>query len=346
MGDEKQAIGIDVLRREIKDGKVRSLYLFYGVEDYLKKYYLELIEKTILTGEFRELNRVVLEGKKDIKEIIDNCETLPVFSERKIIIVKDSGYFKQEAKDAAAEKKKSRGDGLIAYLQNIPEHICLVFVEKEVDKRLKIVDAVKKNGLLVEFDYLKPADLTKLVVKKFASFGKEIDMRTASMLVEYCEPGMDCILAEIEKIALYLGDKKRVEIPDIEVLCTRSAKSRIFDLTDAVAKKDLVKALKILDDMFVLKEPFTRILVLIARQFRQILEAKLMFEEGMPVVKIAERMGVTSYIAGKILQQARAFTVKELTEAIKQCLAADEAIKSGKMDNVTAITLLVAEAAG
>jgi len=69
----------------------------------------------------------------------------------------------------------NKNDELITYLQNIPEHTCLVFYEENIDNRLKITSAVKKYGMVVEFPFQKPAELVKWAIKVFKSYGKAID---------------------------------------------------------------------------------------------------------------------------------------------------------------------------
>lgn len=338
-------MSVDTLKEDIKNNRIRNLYLFYGPEEYLKKYYLESIEKSILTEDLRALNKVVLEGKIDIRKIIDNCETLPVFSERKLVIVKYSGLFKTKGKTGNESKGKGKGqnDELLSYLENIPETTCLIFYEEEIDKRMKAVDTIKKNGLMVEFALQKPVELVKWVTKVFKSHKKDIDANTAAYLVDNSEQGMTDILNEINKLVLYLGDRTSVTIGDIEKVCTKSVKSRIFDLTDAISEKNASKALKLLDEMVVLREPMPKILFMIARQFRMILEMKLLAAEGIKQDQAAGKMGITPYAAGKILKQTGGFTIDSLKEAVAECLKLDIAIKTGKIEDRIAAELLIAK---
>ncbi|MCX7921923.1 MAG: DNA polymerase III subunit delta [Clostridia bacterium] len=338
-------MSIDILKDDLKKNNLRSLYLFYGPEDYLKKYYTEGIEKQLLTEDMKTLNKIVLEGKVDVRKITDNCETMPVFSERKVVIVKNSGIFKSKKKSDEAEgkgKSKGQNDELVSYLQNVPDYNCLIFYEEEIDKRMKAVDAIKKNGLIVEFAYQKPPELVKWVVKVFKSHKKEVDPMTAAQLIDISEQGMTEILNEINKLTLYLGDRTKVTGADIEKVCTKSVKSRIFDLTDAVAEKNASKALILLNDMIILKEPMPKILFMLARQFRQVLEMKLLGEDGLNSGEAASKMGITPYAAGKILKQAKSFTVDMLKEAVEACLEFDVAIKTGKMNDRIAAELLIA----
>lgn len=336
-------MSVDILKEELKNKKIRNLYLFYGPEEYLKRYYLESIEKSLLTEELKMLNRIVLEGKPNINRMMDNCETLPVFSEKKVVIVKNSGLFKPKSKGSDGETKGKQNDELGAFLQNVPEHTCLIFYEEEVDKRMKAVDLVKKNGLVVEFVFQKPAELVKWVIKVFKSFKKEIDPYTASQLVDNCEQGMTEVLNEVNKVVLYVGDRAKVNAEDIEKVCTKSVKGRIFDLTDAIAEKNTVRALKLLNDMIILKEPLPKILFMIARHFRHILEMKLLTARGMSLNEAASRIGISPYAAGKIQKQAGSFPVDVLQKALEESLKLDSAIKTGRINDRIAAELLITE---
>ena len=338
-------MSIDILKEDIKNNKIRSLYLFHGPEEYLKKHYLGSIEKKVLREDMIALNRIVLDGKFDIGKVIEASETMPVFSDMKVVIVKNTGIFKPKKKSEGVTETKNKGqeDSLLRYLQNAPKHTCLIFYESEIDKRIKIVDTIKKNGLIVEFVFQKPNELVKWVTKILKSNKKEIDNKAASLLVDNSEAGMSEILNEVNKLIAFLGERCEVRTDDIEKVCTKSVKSRIFDLTDAIAENNGAKAFKILNDMVILKEPLPKILFMITRQFRQILEMKLLGDKGMELNELASRIGVSPYAAGKIARQANRFTVDKLKKAVKESLLMDIAIKTGKINDRIATELLIAK---
>ncbi len=337
-------MSIEVLKGHIKNDDIKNLYLFYGPEEYLKKYYMDSIEKSIVRDELKAVNRVILDGKAEIRKIIDTCETLPLFSERKVVIVKNSGLFKSKSgkkTNSGAGKSKAAKDDLSPFLSNVPPYTCLIFSEEDIDKRLKTVDSVKKNGLIVEFPYQKPAELVKWVIKVFKTYNKQIGVQAASELVNKSEQGMNEVLNEINKLVLYLGNGKEVGVEDIEKVCTKSIKSRIFDLTDAIAEKNGTKAFAILEDMVVLKEPMPKILFMITRQLRHLLEMKLFIKEGMGLNEVSSKMGLTPYIAGKISRQAKNFEIEMLGKTLEESLELDIAVKTGKMSDKLAVEMLI-----
>lgn len=336
-------MSLDILKDDIKNKNIRKLYLFFGPEEFLKKYYADSIEKILLSDDMKALNRVVLEGRQDFGKLTDHCETLPVFSDRKVVIVRNSGLFKPQKKGGDGKKtgKQPPKDDLAGFVQDLPGHVCLIFYESEVDKRLKTLDAVKKNGLVVEFEYQKPDELARWVVRKLKAAGRDIDRITAAKLVDNCEQGMTEIQNELEKLTAYTQGRQAITQDDVDKVCTKSVKSRIFDLTDAIAGKRSARALELLNDMIVLKEPVPRIFFMIARQFRQILQVKLLHDEGCGVDEIASRMGLSSYIAGKILRQASSFTLPRLKAAVEESLELDLAVKTGRIGDRAAVELMI-----
>lgn len=349
---------IKVLKDELKAGKYRKLYVFYGGEDYLKKDYILKIEKGILNENSKALNRIVVEGKFDAEKVADYCNTQPIFSEKKLVIVNASGIFKAKKKSeesseskktgsgrskAGSKKKKTNDESLLDFFNTIPEHTCLIFYEEEVDKRLSLVKQIEKYGLLVNFSYQKPDVLAKWAVMEFKKRNKNIDNLLASKLIENCDQGMNEIYNEIEKVVTYVGDRSQILPQDIEAICVKSIKVKIFDLTDAISEKNSSLALKLLDDMVTLREPIQLILFMIARQFRNILQIKLLTSGGIDSSTAAKKLGMHPFVASQALKQGKRFSVDELKNALNKCLEMDVAIKSGKIKENIAAELLIAE---
>ncbi len=342
-----------ILWKSIKSNEIGRLYLFYGIEEYLIRNYCGQIEKTIVSEDFKLLNKVILNGRISPAQIIENCRTAPVFSDRRLVIVKNSGLFKGGKKADGEDKpgsgaKKGKGsagaksgDEMADFLKDMPEHVCLIFIEQEIDKRIKYVDLIEKNGLIVNFEYKKPDDMVGWVIKRLREMEHDADPRTAAMIVDYCEQGMDDVLNELKKLCAYAGDRSQITADDVAKVCTRSVKSRIFDLTDAIAAKQTSTAISILNDMVVLREPMPRVLFMITRQFRQLIQAKLLIRDGAGKGEIASFFKVPPFIADKLIRQARSFDMESLEGAAARGLELDIAVKTGNLDDRTAVELLI-----
>jgi DNA polymerase-3 subunit delta len=337
-------MSLEILKKQIKENKLQNVYLFYGAEEYLIKYYINTITKLTVNEENLELNYIFFDGKTDADTIIANCETLPMFSDKKLVIAKNSGLFKSKKSDNddSGSAKKTTKDKFAEYIANIPPCTCLILVETDIDKRLKLVSAIKKNGLIVEMDFQKPADLVKWVIKVFKSYNKAIDQMSASYLVENSEYSMTELLNEIEKTVNFVGDKSQITISDIAMVCSKTIKSRIFDLTDAISERNMSKALSLLNDMAALKEPMQKVLFMIIRQIRMLYRIKLLRQRGLKDDLVAKQMGLTPYVASKVMNISRNLDLDILERAMYYSLELDESIKTGKITDRIAIELLIA----
>lgn len=336
-------MSLEILKKQLKEEKLANVYLFTGAEEYLKKYYVNALSKLLISEENKELNFVSFDGKVDPDTIISNCETMPMFSDNKLVVAKNTGLFKaKKGEGEAAEGKKGGKDKLAEYLEKIPDYTCLIFVEGEVDKRMKLVNVIKKAGLIVEMDYQKPADLVKWVIKVCRSRQKDLDQMTASYIVENSEYSMTELLNEIDKLINFVGDKRDISMKDVEAVCNKTIKSRIFDLTDAVSEGNNSKALSLLNDMAALKEPMQKVLFMIIRQIRLVYRMKLLREQGIREDAAAKQMGLTPFVATKVMSISRNMDIGTLEKAMYYSLELDEAIKTGRITDRIAIELLIA----
>ena len=112
---------LKTLKKDIISGNIPRICLFYGEEDYLKEYYLGMIEKKVVAAGTEQFNKIILEEPNSVETIKNACETLPVFSDRKLVVVRKSGLF-------AKSTKKPAGTGEFAeLLKEFPGHTYLVF---------------------------------------------------------------------------------------------------------------------------------------------------------------------------------------------------------------------------
>ncbi len=337
-------MSLEILKKQLKEEKLQNIYLFTGAEEYLIKYYTTAISKLIVQEDNKEFNYINFEGKTDPDSIISNCETMPMFSSKKLIVAKNTGLFKAKKGEAASSgnNKKNDKDKLSDYLEKIPDYTCLIFIESELDKRVKLVNVIKKCGLIVEMDYQKPADLVKWVTKVLKSYNRNVDQMTASYIVENSEYSMTELLNEIEKLVNYTGTKNEITMQDVEAVCNKTIKSRIFDLTDAISEGNNNKALSLLNDMAALKEPMQKVLFMIIRQIRMVYRMKLLKKQGVREDAAAKQLGLTPFIASKVLSLSRNMDISVLENAMYYSLELDEAIKTGRISDRIAIELLIA----
>lgn len=314
---------------DIKMGQLKNVYLLYGTEDYLKRQYRDKLKHALVEPD-DTMNFSAYEGK-DInpKELIDLSETLPFFKEKRMILVENSGFFKNSC------------DDLAEYMSQVPESTCFVFVEEEVDKRSKLFKAASRAGSVVEFETPKEDMLIRWILGRIQREGKKITQSVMQLFLSKTGSDMENIDKELEKLICYTLDKTEISAADVEAICTGQTENKIFEMIDAISAKNQKKALDLYYDLLALKEAPMRILFLIARQFQNLLLIKSMSAKGYPAVSIAKTAGMPSFAVQKNLRQAGAFKINQLKEAIEDCGQAEEDVKTGRMADQLAVELLI-----
>lgn len=334
--------------KDIKDGKEKSLYLFYGRENYLIDKVLKKIQGIYINGNNKSFNYIVIDGENiQVDSLIDACETVPFIGEKRIVIVKEAGLFSAK-KNVIPKEDEER---LINYFSNMPNTTLLFFVEgSNIDKRKKIVNEVKKHGDIIQFDKLSSKELGKWIKRKFEEKGKNISLKLINRIIEiinYENKDSNKTLYDIEneiiKISSFIGHEKNSSIEDIEKILAEPLDTNIFSLVDAVAEKNGDLAFKILNQILINGEPEARILHMIVRQFKLIYTTKLMLEKGYTPMAIAPKLSLPQYITKKYVKQSNAFTSKEILKIKNNTLKIDRDIKTGKMSPKLGLEVLIAQ---
>lgn len=315
---------------DVKSGDIRRVYLLYGEETYLKRQKKTLLLSAVTTPE-DQMNFSAFEGKGiNVTELVDLAETMPFLAEYRVILVENSGFFKNAAPDALTD-----------YIGTIPESACLIFVEDEVDKRGKLYKAVAKYGAAVEYARLNQTTLTKWVIGKVGKEGKKISERTLQSFLFRCGDDMECIDRELEKLFCYTLDRDVITEEDLAAVTSGQMTDNIFDMITAFAARDRKKAFTLYYELLQQKESPYHILFLVIRQMNQLLQLKDLREQGLDTHTIAERTGSPDWLVRKNLAQANAFSLTQLKSAVRDGVAAEESFKTGRLDERTAVELFL-----
>lgn len=317
------------ISEDIKQGNFKQAYLLYGEERYLRRQYRDRLRKA-LCGEDDTMNTHFYEGKNiNLGEIIDLAETLPFLAERRVIFISNSGLF------------KSGGEKMAEYLAAPNGSTFFVFTESEVDKRSKLFKTVQSKGYAADFAVQDEKTLKRWIGGTLGREGKKITENTVQQFLTKTGTDMENIQMELEKLICYCMDKEVVTDEDVEAVCTTRISSHIFDMINAIADKKQKEALELYYDLLALKEPPMRILFLIARQCNMLLQAKELKSKGHDRRSIASKIGVPPFAAGKYLAQASRFKPEKLRQAVVKCVEAEEAVKSGRMNDVMSVEILI-----
>lgn len=317
------------INQDIKTGQFKQVYLLMGEEDYLRNQYKNRLKEALL-GDGDQMNLNLFQGKEAVSQaIIDMAETMPFLSERRVLVLDNTGLLKG-AQEALAE-----------YLKEPASTAFFVISEKEVDKRGKLYKAIRQKGYICEFNEQDENTLKKWIRQSVARENKQMEERALALFLNKTGTDMSGIRTEMEKLFCYCHDKDMISSADVEAVTTERITNRIFDMIRAVAEKKQKQALDLYYDLLALKEPPMRILALLARQFQMLLQVKELKEKGHDSRYIGEKTGLQPFIAKKYMDQAAGFKSRMLRQAVEDCVQAEEDVKTGKLNDMISVELLI-----
>ena len=317
------------LNEDIKTGQFKQAYLLYGEEAYLKKQYKDKLTKAMLP-EGDTVNYAYYEGKgTNPAELIDLAGTMPFFADRRLIVVENSGFFKNATPELAD------------YIKNMPETACFLFVESEVDKRGKMYKSVKDKGRAVEMGRQDEKTLLYWLAGMVKKEGKQIKESTARYLVAKTGTDMENLEKEMEKLFSYTLGQTEITVQDVDEICTTQITNKIFDMVEAVATKQQKRALHYYYDLLALKEPPMRILYLLSRQFKLLMEVKDLSGRGYEKSQIAKTAGLHPFVAGKYIKQCHSFSKEELRSIMEDAANMEEMVKTGRLNDRMSVELFI-----
>lgn len=216
----------------------------------MRDYYLARLKEALLPAGLEEFNLHTAQGKDCSVDWIEQAaDCLPMMSERTLVIVSDFDLY------GLGEKPRER---LVKVLEELPDYCCMVFVYDlipyKADGRSKLAGLLKREGAVVEFQRQSQGDLTDWICRQFKKAGKGVDTEDARYLIFLCGDLMNTLSAEIGKIAAY-SPHPRVTRADMDAVAIPQIDAVVFQMTDAMARKDFDKAASVLADLLHSQQP-------------------------------------------------------------------------------------------
>lgn len=328
---------LENLERELKQGKLNSLYLLYGQEEFLLETSLKKIKKLfgdLLLG----INYIQIDGT-NIDSLISEIQTPSFGYSKKLIIVKNAGLFKKAksggARRALSKTVNSVQEKIALYIEEnieiIKQTVVLVFIDEEIETNAltKIID---KDGIVCNFEKLKPIQISKRLKDICDAYKVTIDEKTLMNLIETCGTSMQILINEIRKLIEYAGENGTITIDSIKLLSIKEFDSVIFDLTDNLGKKNITKALDILHELIYNKEPIQRILVTLYGHFKKLYLIKLAIQYNKNITEALNLRQNQLFLVNKYKAQSEYFNKENLRVILQELIDLDYNYKQGNID--------------
>lgn len=303
-----------------------NTYLIYGNDYGLIKREIDKI--TSGTSDVVKYDLLV----SNVSDVIEEASCMSLFGDKKVVIGENALFL-----TGANTSVNHDIDYLTSYVnaENHDNIVILTVVQDKLDERKKIVKLLKKNVTVIHKETIDEKDLPKFVIKEFLNNGYKIDYKTASYFVDYVGKNVDILLSEINKMIVYKDNDKEIFIEDILNISSKGFNDNVFDLSDAIMKKDFKKIFSCYNDLMILKEEPIKIIALLASQFTLVYQSKLLSKEGFMSKDIASTLKVHPYRVKLALETN--YPDFELKDILKKLHNLDYEIKTGKVDKIVGL---------
>jgi DNA polymerase III subunit delta len=220
---------------DLKKGAFHPVYWLEGDEEYFIDTIIRFAEENILIESEASFNQTVFYGRDaDWASVINACRRYPMFAERQVVIIKEA----QSMKDV---------EKLEGYIEK-PLSSTLLFIAykgKKVDGRTKLAKLLKDKTVLYTSKKLYENELPEWTSQLVSSKGFTINNKALSLLIDHIGNDLSRISNEVDKMVLNLAGRKNITEDDIEQFVGISKEFNVFELQDALGKRDFYKAIRI-----------------------------------------------------------------------------------------------------
>ncbi len=272
MKAKREGLTVPELKRRVSAGEPAPLYLVVGEEGLLRDEALSAIRAAVLGPDEANVGAfnydVVYGDETEAAEIFTFCANLPMFAARRLVVVRDVGDLR--AKEA---------ERLLPYLDAPVETTCLVLTGRKVDGRVKFFQALKKVAVTVDCEPLETKTLPAWVREQTAALGLSLDEPSQVLLQEASGGDLGVLRREMEKLAAYVAPKTTVTVADVEAIQGADTGGTVWNLLEALRRKDRESALRFLGKVLDAGEPPLKVLGFLAACWRQEWKSRRFSEE-------------------------------------------------------------------
>jgi DNA polymerase III subunit delta len=290
-------MSVEKIIAEWQKSKFKPIYWLEGEEEYYIDKAMEYAEHRILSESESSFNLTVFYGRDaNWADIINACRRYPMFAERQVVLLKEAQHMRDVEK-------------LEAYVDNpLASTVFVVsYKDKKVDGRTKFAKILKEKGVLVSTKKMYDNQLPEWTQELVQSKGLTITPKGLALLVDHIGNDLSRIENEIDKISVNLGKRKGITEEDIEEFIGVSKDFNVFELQGALAKKDMPKAMRIIQ-YFEANPKAAPIQLVLPSLYSFFSKVFMVFGAGSHDEKsVATAIGVNSFFVKDYLQAANLY---------------------------------------
>ena len=306
------------LQKEIQQGKISPVYLFIGEEDYLANLLVDQILDSAIDQSTKDFNLDIFYASDiEVGDVINIVTAYPMMAERRVVVMKEL-------------HKLTTGplQTLASYVDNPLSTTCLILLGENLNFKIKAAKKIRDKSVYVKLKPLYENQVPDWVKRQLRE--KNLDITDAAIRLLQASTGtsMRAIMSEIEKIQLNIHPRQLIEEENVAEAVGITRQFSVFELCDAVGRKDINRSLKVLSHMMSAGESAPGLISMLARHFRLLLKTKELLKRRQPERAISKAIGVNPFFLKGYLQQSKNYSNEAIRKIFELLLEADITLKS------------------
>lgn len=310
------------LQQRLEAGKPPApLYLLMGNEAFLVQEAVGLLKQKSVDAAAQDFNCDVFDSAESSPEQVrDASEVLPMMSSKRFVLYRGV----DDLNDKEWEK-------LFPLLENPVDSTVLVMTCEALDKRKRAYKRLVEKAVVVELNRPYENQLLDWIDYLAHRQGLSIQREAAQMMRQFIGANLTEIHNELMKLRDYLGERKCVESQDVLQVVSQTRVDRIFDLTDAIGRRDKVNALHSLANLLENGQSEVGVLAMISRHFRILSAMREGQREGLSGPRLAAKAGIPQFLLTQYMDQLRHWDDGKINKTFAVLLDTDRALKSSSV---------------
>lgn len=318
--ERSKQVDVEVLEASFKEKNFLPLYLFSGEEDFLIDEALDLLVRHAVDESTRSFNLDILYGGDvDARDVVTRASSFPMMADRRVVIVREA--------DKLTSSDSNR-EILLRYVGNPSPTTILVLVLPKADLRLAVFKAFQQNGAVIEYGRLYEEKIPAWVSKRVKAMGRRITEEACQLMPMYVGTSLRDIQNEIEKLLIYVGDKRIIEADDVTAVAGMSKQFNVFELQKAIGQRNLSRSMNILDRMLDAGEHPVGIVTMLTRYFQKLWVLPSLRRQSLARYELASQLSVNPFFLREYVAAAERFSAEEIERSFAALIEADETLKS------------------
>ncbi len=333
-----EAVKAEAFLRLLEEGKIGAAVVLLGDDLYWRDLCRQKLRDTFIPEEIRQwaLTRFSLKESAFDSALLQ-ARTMPMLGRRQLVFIEDL-----ELLEVRSEKSQTAAfDQLASYLDDPSWFTLLVLEAVALDQRARVFRLLNEKATIVRLAAEEEAAV-ETIVRMAMSMAVRIDRDAAMMLADLSGGELARANLEIEKLALYVGELKRITAVDVRNLVFSAQVNSVWELTEVLAVGPRKRALEMLDRLLTSGESAPKLVGAFAWMYRKLLEAQELSGQ-VRHGQAARQLEMRPETAELVLRQAQKITREQLRKGLVVLAEADNQLKSGGVDQRTVLEFLIVQ---